>query len=97
MLSEQYRERWAEVVVRTQRRAVDYMEGLDQAGLLLTDDRRKEIQLAVLSALLERYRQMQPFQFIDQVYGHGHAGTPDDMYKAIDEWMAQFLQAVRQT
>ena len=97
MISEAYRQRWAAVVIRSQRRAVDWMEGLDSAGLLLTEDKEREIQVKVLSALLERYRNTQPFQFLDQVYGRGHAGSPDDMHKAVDEWLSQFVQAIRQT
>lgn len=97
MISEAYRKKWEGIVIRAQRRHVDWMELLDRAELLLTEERRKEVQLDVLSAMLERYRNMQPFELIDQVYGHGHAGTPDDMFKAIDVWMSQFIQAIRQT
>lgn len=95
MLSEEYRDRWAAITIRSQRRARDWMQELDNARMLLTPEREKEIQLGVLSAMAERFQQIQPFELLDQVYGRGHTGTPDDMYKAINEWMTQFIQAIR--
>ncbi len=95
MLSEEYRKKWEGIVITSQRRNVDWMAQLDRAGMLLTEERQKEIQLHALSGLLERFRTMQPFSLLEQVYGRGHAGSPDDMYKAIDEWMSQFITAVR--
>ncbi len=97
MISEAYRRRWEAVVTKSQRRAVDWMEGLDNARLLLTEEREKEIQLGVLNAMLERLRNIKSFELMDGTFGRGHAGSPDDMKKAVDEWLTQFIRAIRQT
>jgi hypothetical protein len=97
MLNEDYRKRWETIVIRAQRRHVDWMELLDRERLLLTADREREIRTETVSAVLERFRQIKPFEFLDQVHGRGHAGSPDDMYRAIDQWLSQFLQAIRHT
>lgn len=77
---------------RTQGR--DWVEALHDADLLLSPAAARTIQLGTLRRFGDRLSQLRPAELLARVGASGSA-TPADMYRAIGQYLEQYIEALR--
>jgi hypothetical protein len=85
------RERLDQCVSVAQRSGQDVLEVLERHDLLNTPAKRKALEVAVLTDLWHRL-DAQHASTILQVFTGKNSGTPEDMYRAILDWVEAVLR-----
>ena len=73
------------------KRGMDPIEALDRASLLLTPERQDQIIKHTLIELWHRLDAQRPSDIMMVFLGH-NAGTPDDMYRALLDWLEAIIR-----
>lgn len=73
-------------------RNIPLLEVLDQSGMLLTQEMTKHIVVKTLEGVYRRLEAQDPAKLLQVFTGRGH-GTPDEMYRAILEWLEVLIKA----
>lgn len=89
-------------LVVTQRRAeaegVDLFEELNRYGLIASEPRIKELQVAALLNMVMRLRMLSADELL-QLNGYGRRNsnppTLDDLLQAVDGWISTYIEAVK--
>jgi hypothetical protein len=70
----------------------DLFEVLDQFEMLATEDMRRKGQVSTLEQLWHRLDNQRPADILHVYTGKGY-GTPDDMYRALLDWLEAVIKA----
>lgn len=81
---------------RCQKAGWDPTEELDRVGLLLTPERRQQIQVSVLATLLNQLTIYRPVEMLRRKFHPGHQAAPADMYVVMLEFIEEFRNAVKE-
>lgn len=76
---------------RARHRGLDPVEYLNDQGLLLTAAARRRIRVGALKDLAARMDEYRPAEFLRVINWAGRASTPDDMFRAIREYLDRFI------
>lgn len=88
--------RTSSAIERCHRSGWDPGEELERLGLLLTPARRRTIEAAALTRLLNQLSIWRPAELLRRKYHAGHQSTPQDMYLVMMEFIEEFRQAVKE-
>lgn len=83
-------------LIRAQDLGLDPVEELHRAGLLLTPDRRKAIQLRAMQYVWDEMDNWQPHEMLRSMYRPDYPATPADMYVAVQAWINSHIEAVKE-
>jgi hypothetical protein len=84
------------VLDRSQRAGWDPAEELDRNGLLLTSAQRTQIQVSVLTTLLNQISIYRPVELLRRKFHGGHQSSPADMYVVMLDFIEEFREAVKE-
>jgi len=74
------------VIAMANKRGMDIVEALDGAMLLMTPARHQQLVEYTLTNLWQRLDAQHPSNIMSVFLGRNY-GTPDDMYRAILDWL----------
>jgi hypothetical protein len=77
-------------------RGLDSVEELNRVGLLLTPVRNRQIKVDTLRALIESLERWRPAELLRRKLRNAEAGTPNDMYICLLEYVEEYLSAVKE-
>lgn len=77
---------------RSERSGKDFLEELNQVGLIASEPRIREIETSALRNLRDRLEMMSPIELL-AVTNHGNSNptTPEDMLRSLIRWMDNYI------
>ncbi|MET0416072.1 MAG: hypothetical protein ABW022_08630 [Actinoplanes sp.] len=94
MIDDEFRAQWEAAVARHYKFGTALVEELDRAGLLVTSQRRDQVEQAVLNDLLERLEARGAVTMMRVAHGRVQ-GAPAEMFAAVSAWMGDFVRSRR--
>lgn len=83
-------------IVRAQEMGLDLVEELNRSGLLLTQAKRKQIQVKAMTYLIDQLRSWRPAELLRIKYSASRQTTPEDMYVCVLEFFDKHLTALKE-
>lgn len=94
MIDPEFREAWDRNVALHYKLGTALVEQVDQAGLLLTAQRRDQVEYLALRALQDKLGARVAVTMMQLAHRRAQ-GTPDEMFRAISEWMGDYIRGNR--
>ena len=82
---------------RAQAQGLDVWQELNRLGLLATEPRKQEIEVAALKNMFDRFSMMSEDHFLINVNWHqtnSNPATPADLLHAITVWMQSYIDYI---
>jgi hypothetical protein len=84
------------VIDRARRSGANVPTRLNDAGLIWTKDQEHKVRVSAVRDLLVEFGVWRPHEFLRLVNRDLVGCTPTEMHQAIEKWLDQYLEHVRQ-